>query len=157
MVIFYQNPFYDSLFGNLDAIVPSKHLSYKQNKNKHIVTITGTPSSRNFENYLKQHLLENKNPKFPFEGRLFLAIAIAMSKKDYETKDLDNMIKTLFDAMKGVVYNDDSQICCVFVNKYVTDMTPGFMIGIRELSKEEKDWYVPDLFSEKPWLGQNNL
>lgn len=157
MVIFYQNPFYDSLFGNLDAVVPSKHLSYKQNKNKRIVTITGTPSSRNFENHLKQHFLENKNPKFPFKGRLFLAIAIGMSKKDHETKDLDNMIKTLFDAMKGVVYKDDSQICSVFVNKYISDKGPSFMIGIRELSEKEKGWYVPDLFSEKPWPRQKNL
>jgi len=61
------------------------------------------------------------------------------------------MIKTLFDAMKGIVYEDDSQICSVFVNKYIIDETPGFMVGIRELTKKDKGWYVPDLFSEKPW------
>jgi len=157
MVTFYQNPFYDSLFGNLNIVVPSKHLGYKQNEKKRITEIFGTPSSRNFENCLKQALSEDKDPKFPFKGKLFLAISLAMSKKDYETKDVDNMIKTLLDAMKGIVYEDDSQICSVFVNKYVTDRTPGFMVGIRELSKKERGWYAPDLFSEKPWPGQDNL
>lgn len=154
MVTFYQNLFYDSLFGNLNIGIPSKHLGYKQNKKKRIVKITETPGSRDSENYLGQALPENKDPKFPFKGSLFLAISIALSKKDYETKDLDNMIKTLFDAMKGIVYEDDSQICSVFVNKYMTDKTPGFMIGIREMSEKDTGWYVPDLFSEKPWPGQ---
>lgn len=157
MVTFYQNPFYDSLFGNLNIVVPSKHLGYKQNEKRRITEVFGTPSSRNFENYLKQALSEDKDPKFPFKGKLFLAISLAMSKKDYETKDVDNIIKTLFDAMKGIVYEDDSQICSVFVNEYVTDRTPGFMIGIRELSKKERGWYAPDLFSEKRWPGQDNL
>jgi len=58
--------------------------------------------------------------------------------------------------MKGIVYEDDSQICSVFVNKYMTDKTPGFMIGIREMSEKDRGWYVPDLFSEKPWPEQIN-
>jgi len=80
-----------------------------------------------------------------------------MSKKEYKTKDLDNVIKTLFDAMKGIVYEDDSQICSVFVNKYMSDRIPGFMIGIKKLSEKDRDWYVPILLSEKPWPGQDNL
>ena len=155
-VTFYQNPFYESLFGNLNAVVPSKRIGYKQNEKKHITRITVTPSSIDFENQLKKALSEDKDPKFPFKGNLFLAISIALSKKDYETKDLDNMIKTLFDGMKGIVYEDDSQICSVFVNKYITDRKQGFMVGIRELSEKERGWYVPALFSEKPWPGQEN-
>ena len=59
-----------------------------------------------------------------------------MSKKKYKTKDLDNVIKTLFDAMKGIVYQDDSQIRSVFANKYITDKTPGFMIGTKSCRKK---------------------
>lgn len=157
MVTFYQNLFYDSLFGDLNIGIPSKHLAYKQNKKKRIVKITETPGSRDFENYLGQALLGNKDPNFPFKDKLFLAISIAMSKKEYKTKDLDNVVKTLFDAMKGIVYEDNSQICSVFVNKYITDRTPGFMIGIKKLSEKERGWYVPILLSEKPWPGQDNL
>jgi len=71
MVTFYQNPFYDSLFDNLNIRVPSKHLGCKQNKKKRIVKITETPGSRDFENYLRQALLDNKDPNFPFKGKLF--------------------------------------------------------------------------------------
>jgi len=87
MVTFYQNTFYDSLFGNLNIGIPSKHLRYKQNKKKRIVKITEIPGSRDFENYVGQALLENKDPNFPFKDKLFLAISIAMSKKEYKTKD----------------------------------------------------------------------
>jgi len=62
-------------------------LRYKQNKKKRIVKITEIPGSRDFENYVGQALLENKDPNFPFKDKLFLAISIAMSKKEYKTKD----------------------------------------------------------------------
>jgi len=86
MVTSYQNPFYDSLFGNLNSAIPSKHVRYKRDNKKRIFDKTGTPSSRNFENYLKQVLSKNKDPNFPFKGKLFLAISIAMLKKATKPK-----------------------------------------------------------------------
>jgi Holliday junction resolvase RusA-like endonuclease len=45
----------------------------------------------------------------------------------------DNLMKGLFDAMKGVVFADDSQVCVVKEISKIYSSTPGIDIRMREL------------------------
>lgn len=45
--------------------------------------------------------------------------------------DIDNMLKALFDALNGVTWKDDSQICSVFFRKIYSDI-PSITLFISE-------------------------
>ena len=41
--------------------------------------------------------------------------------------DLDNVVKSILDAMNGLVYNDDKQIITLHVQKYYSDKSEGYV------------------------------
>ena len=47
--------------------------------------------------------------------------------------DLDNLMKAIKDALKGVCYRDDSQIISVTATKKYTSLNPGVAIEIMEV------------------------
>jgi Holliday junction resolvase RusA-like endonuclease len=55
-------------------------------------------------------------------------------KRDMPTvkPDLDNFVKAVKDALKGIAWDDDSQVCRVVADKKY-NATPGVWIGIQEL------------------------
>ena len=72
--------------------------------------------------------------KDPLEGPLYAKVVFVMPIRDSWTKkkkelalagnllptgkpDLDNALKLLFDALNGIVYQDDSQICGIKAGK----------------------------------------
>ena len=145
---FYQNPFYDDLFGSYGVVVPSKRIRYKQNERKEITEIIAPRGTHEFEEYIKSSF--TTNPNWPRKGRLLIAIRLAITHADYRIKDIDNVTKSILDALKGVAYIDDVQIDSVHVVKWPSDKY-GFMIGIKELSNTEDGWNFPLLYSEKPF------
>jgi len=51
--------------------------------------------------------------------------------------DVDNMVKLVCDALTGVVWNDDTQVCSIHVHKrYCTDR-PRTIVTVRELELNE--------------------
>ncbi|MBI3442801.1 MAG: RusA family crossover junction endodeoxyribonuclease [Candidatus Sungbacteria bacterium] len=61
-----------------------------------------------------------------------------LSKKDYDTRDVDNMSKTVMDCLKGKLYIDDVQVRTLLVSKKVSPRVPSnfIFVGIRELHGE---------------------
>lgn len=47
--------------------------------------------------------------------------------------DLDNYIKGVFDALNGIVWKDDSQVCKMTASKSYTESSPGIYIEIKSL------------------------
>lgn len=48
--------------------------------------------------------------------------------------DLDNLLKGTFDAMKGILWDDDRQIVEILARKYIDKKNPRIEILINELS-----------------------
>jgi Holliday junction resolvase RusA-like endonuclease len=145
-VVFYQNQFYDDVFICFDKVIPSKRIRYKQNEQKIITDIITPSGTQEFENYIKKHLTSKSN--WPYKGRLLIAIFVTMKESDYRHKDIDNITKSLLDAMKGKVYEDDIQIDLVHVQK-IKGESSGFGVGIKELDNDDNDWYFPRLYGEE--------
>jgi len=106
------------LSGNV--LVPSKALSYKLDSitKKPIEKIK--PRTHKFENELKEDLkIELKGIKiFPTKNEVFVSILHGInSEKQYAKCDLDNRAKTILDALKNVVYFDDSQVKILWTEK----------------------------------------
>lgn len=93
----------------------------------------------------------------PLECPLGLAVVFVLERKGklkkrspnptyYANKrpDLDNLMKSLADALNGLLYRDDSQICEAILTKRVAagDEQPHVDVHFQELDNEEMaDWY----------------
>ncbi|OGU41354.1 MAG: hypothetical protein A3K31_17005 [Ignavibacteria bacterium RIFOXYA12_FULL_35_25] len=145
-VIFYQNPFYDDVFIIFDTTVPSKRIRYKQNENKIITEIITPKGSKVFEEFIKNNL--ERNPNWPHKGRLLVAVQIMIKASDYKNKDIDNVTKSILDALKGIVFEDDVQIDMIHIQKIKSDKY-SFAVGVKVLDEDDSALYFPPLFSEK--------
>jgi len=67
--------------------------------------------------------------------------------KKYEKRDLDNMVKSLLDALKGIAYNDDRQVVVLHVVKQLSDDNR-WHIGIKSLADDDTLWHFPSLYLE---------
>ena len=151
--IFYQNPFYNDVFGHLVGDVPSKRIRYKIDKKAKAIKIYLTQSSRRFEESMRKSLSKNPHPKWPYKGNILISISASLSKKDWETKDIDNIAKSILDALKGIVFIDDIQVSVLHIIKYPSKYT-GFMLGVKELQKDNYASYFPPLCQDKPWENE---
>ena len=148
-MIFYQNTFYNYVFGTFKIEIPSTRSGYKNNPQ------TGksfpnpiTDGVHKFRNSIETWLKQKPDKTWPCKCRLLVAIQFGLTSKGYKDKDIDNITKSLIDALKGVVYNDDQQIDCLHVTKYKSEQN-SFMVGIKKLTENNPAWYFPPLYSEK--------
>lgn len=149
-MIFYQNPFYDYLFGSFGVNIPSTRSGYKIIISRIALLNPITGGVHKFRKSIKDSLNEKPNSNWPSKERLLIAVQFGLTQKDYETKDIDNITKSLVDALKEIVYKDDNQIDGLHVLKYKAG-EDSFMIGIKELTKENSGWFFPPFCAEKPW------
>ena len=106
--------------------------------------------SRDYKDYVRLVAVE-KAPKEPIDGpvsltiRVFRPIPKSFSKKKAElaengslrptTKpDADNFLKSIKDALKGIIWRDDSQVVDVYVGKWYSSR-PRIEIEIQEIGK----------------------
>lgn len=103
--------------------------------------------SRTFKDYVRLASLEVK-PDVPLDGPLSLVVTVyksvpkSLSKKKQAaalagelqptTKpDLDNLIKGIKDAVKGIIWKDDSQVVNLYAAKWYSDR-PRVEVTIKE-------------------------
>jgi Holliday junction resolvase RusA-like endonuclease len=147
---FYQNPFYDYVFGSFDIIVPSTRSGYKNNSQSgQSIPNPITNSVHKFRKCIKNWLGNNPDKDWPCKCRLFILLYLGLTPKDYAKKDIDNITKSLIDALKGIVYRDDKQIDILYVHKYKTTMegNGSFMVGIKKLINNDTMRFFPSLYS----------
>lgn len=94
---------------------------------------TYTPAkTKDFENAIKKITTEELAsaffPEFPKESPLFFQVEFYLKppKKNKRVMpvvkpDLDNLTKTIMDALNGLAYNDDNQICKIKASKYYSE------------------------------------
>lgn len=101
------------------------------------------------ENRIKHHVAGEWLPRAPYEGPIQIQVTARFVKPQSKPKkrrvwptgkpDWDNLGKLVSDALNGVVYRDDAQICRAFVEKDYCDLehpTEGFRIVISALDAE---------------------
>lgn len=113
---------------------------------------TYTPQkTKNYEELIKLSFA-NKYPKFtPFMGELGVKIdAIFEVPKSYSQKkkvmlihtgythrpDVDNLTKSVLDALNGLAYKDDAQVCSLHFDKYYGEEAK-VVIEIEEVSNSK--------------------
>jgi Holliday junction resolvase RusA-like endonuclease len=73
-----------------------------------------------------------KDPEMPYREKVKVLIAINGPEKYIARVDLDNMVKTLLDCVKGILFIDDKQVFEIEATKHVQEPA-GLMVGIRRL------------------------
>ena len=149
-MLFYQNPFYDYLFGTFGLNIPSTRSGYKIVTLRFAILNPITDGIHKFRKSIKSWLTEKPNSNWPCKCHLLIAIQFGLKEKDYKQKDIDNITKSLIDSLKGIIYEDDNQIDSLHVLKYKSEKN-SFMIGIKELNKDDPAWYFPPFCAKKPW------
>ena len=80
-------------------------------------------------------------------------LSFSITESRFKKVDVDNLSKTVLDGLQGFVFEDDSQVSSLIVNKYIHEMKiNSLFIGVTELTKKNRglgsEIY---LFSEKEW------
>ncbi len=149
-VTFYQNPDFDELFIFYDEEVFTSKEIFKpvegglyERKNK--------TSAITFIAKIKQILEDGKKDNWPYKQNLMICIGVSGTKSLYGDRDIDNMVKPILDALKGIVFNDDSQVHLLIASKHIWDKNlKGFMVGLRVLEEGRIDKYEPWLYTTNP-------
>ncbi len=113
----------------------SRPLPQKQTK--------GKTQNRAFEKEIAQHLKTHKKDYLPFKKRLLFAFNVSGPKEYIENIDVDNVAKSLLDALKGEVYKDDKQVYFLIAEKHLIKDVTAAVIGIREIQDNEEITFVP--------------
>ena len=74
----------------------------------------------NLKNRLKEEITSDlkKDNRFPTKKPVFVSVVHGLhSKRGFQECDLDNRAKTVLDALKGVVYDDDTQVHKLWTQK----------------------------------------
>ena len=119
---------FDYQFG-LTELVPSK----QDDREKERVVA--------FRNVVEKKLTPEiiSSPIFPSKREIVVfVIQFFLSKKEYDTRDVDNMSKTILDCLKGKLYIDDSQVRTLLITKKMSSKVPNnfVFVGVRELKGE---------------------
>ncbi len=133
---------FDYQFG-LTELVPSKQLDAREGEKvtafKTLVEKTVTPEILNL-------------PTLPSKKEVFVSVMqFFSSKKEYESRDVDNISKTILDCLKGKLYIDDSQVRTLLISKKMSPKVPTnfVFVGIRELKGETDVGIVQDHLLEQ--------
>lgn len=109
--------------------------------------------TKNYENWVKLSFISQYPDFKPYENALKVIISVffeipkSASKKKREQMligkirptirpDLDNIAKSILDALNGLAYIDDKQIVDLIVEKYYA-ISPSAAVKIEELSYDE--------------------
>lgn len=117
--------YFDYYFG-LEGIVPSKQDSREGegvSAFRILVDRTVTPK------IIQVPTLPSKKEMVVFILQFFL------SKKDYDSRDVDNMSKTVLDCLKGKLYIDDVQVRTLVISKKMYSRVPNnfVFVAVKEL------------------------
>jgi len=152
-VIFYQNPKIDFLFGIFGGKpIPPKHDQFKpirvveidENGNEKIlkdfyVKKPGKNAVIEFEEMLKKTASKNfnKENKIKKPNNIEVIISVSTLEKQFKIVDVDNLAKSVLDGLKGVAFDDDSQVSSLIVNKHIHPMkVNALFVGITKLTEK---------------------
>jgi Holliday junction resolvase RusA-like endonuclease len=163
---FIQNPEVDILFGYVGVSIPSKRQDFKPIQvmavhddgteeilNNFYVRKPSSQSVREFEQLIRNQITTTSlgDKKILKPSLVEVTIAISLTKEKYFDIDVDNISKTVLDAIKGYLIEDDCQVKRLICDKDIHPLNKdGFFIAVTELKAGRRgllgDFY---LFSEE--------
>jgi Holliday junction resolvase RusA-like endonuclease len=133
----------------IDGKPNAKERPYFSTKNGKVRVFTPSKTS-NFENYVKQ--VASPFFHYPIQGPIELSIKFFLPRPKYliwKTKpmpfvysdkrpDIDNLVKSVVDGLKGIAFHDDAQISMLLVTKgyHSGDEGPKTIVNIKTLINE---------------------
>lgn len=95
-----------------------------------------------FEKKIGDFLKESATDEMPYKMSVEVILAFDINKKRLFEVDIDNLCKTVLDAMKGIIFEDDSQVVRLLALKDVHPYdTNGLAIGVNKLDDQSKGWF----------------
>ena len=80
------------------------------------------PRYRAFKDALGYYALQAMQGRNPFSGAVKLSVDVYKPKpKDITSRnwgDIDNHVKSVMDALTGICYDDDRQVCEIYARKF---------------------------------------
>jgi Holliday junction resolvase RusA-like endonuclease len=150
MIWYTDNPFYDFVLAYIGEPIPSTRSGYKNIVGtSDVMTNHESPNVHSFREGLRETLLKYSEFSMPYKGRVLVSLAIGLTEKEYLSRDIDNMVKSLLDALKNVVYYDDRQVDVLHVVKKMSEDNR-WHIGIKKLSEGDSLWDYQPLYLESP-------
>jgi Holliday junction resolvase RusA-like endonuclease len=147
---YYQNPDFEEVLIFFDEEVFTSSEKYKPVEGG-LYERRDKGNAVDFINNIKEKLSKEKKNNWPYTQKIMLVIGISGTKGLYGNRDIDNMVKSVFDALKGVLFVDDSQIHLLIASKQIWNKNmKGFMVGLRVLDENKIDKYEPWLFTPNP-------
>lgn len=149
-VTFYQNPDFDEVFIFYDEEVFTSKEIFKPVEGG-MYERTNKANAVGFIARIKEILEQGRKDKWPYKQKLMICIGVSGTKSLYGTRDIDNMVKPILDALKGIVFVDDKQVHLLIASKHIWDKNlKGFMVGLRVLEDGRIDKYEPWLYTTNP-------
>lgn len=109
------------------------------------VRVYDPPQNQDWKHTIQGQLIADR-PQAPLSGPLMISLDFAMPKPKGASKkqlmwhvkkpDVDNLAKSVKDAMKGIVFEDDSQVVRLEVKKAYAD-SPGVLIRVCQITPLE--------------------
>ncbi|MEJ7780292.1 MAG: RusA family crossover junction endodeoxyribonuclease [Daejeonella sp.] len=100
------------------------------------------PIVQEFEKKLGEFLKENTTEEMPYKMPVEVILAFDINKKRLFEVEVDNLCKTVLDAMKGIIFEDDSRVVRLLALKDTHPYgTNGLSIGINKLEDQSKGWF----------------
>jgi Holliday junction resolvase RusA-like endonuclease len=143
--IYAPNPYYDDILIFAPLQVPTTKESYKLiDHEKRLYQKVTKSNVSEFQKQIRERLLEKKKPWWPFKGDVSAAVTIAGPKSYIKKKDIDNLLKTVLDCLKGIVIEDDCQIVQGTILKSEMPFVHGMSIAIRSETDDSDYIYGED-------------
>ncbi|NEM96809.1 RusA family crossover junction endodeoxyribonuclease [Pontibacter burrus] len=161
-VIFHQNPKLDYLFGYFGKVQVRTNQDKYKPINVAIVNDDGgeeilkdfyiknpdSQSIQDFKNLIqklaKGYFREDNKIQKPYEVEIVLSVT--MSESRFKQVDVDNIAKTILDSLNDIVFEDDSQVSSLIVNKSIHPMkVDSLLIGITKLTANRRG-FIDDIY-----------
>ena len=105
----------------LDCVPPSLNSMYRKFRNRVVLS----QQAKDFKQLIADSVSDNFTG---LSGKLHLQVTFMFA--DNRKRDIDNYLKVLLDAMKGILFQDDDQIFSMQVTKHIGCESPKTSITI---------------------------
>lgn len=128
---------------SIPQVIPATQEAFREGKHQGEIRVSEKENLELFRKKVSDTLKEDskKLEQFPTKQEIFIFILqYFSSQKEYSSRDIDNMCKTILDLLRDLFYFDDSQVKTLIASKKIDERVPQNFayIAIKEL-KNEKD------------------
>lgn len=152
------NPFFDDILIFLEDLPSSQDKLKSIDTEMRLFELIEKNNVTEFKKRIRERLENKRKPNWPYKADLYMSLTISGLKKDVYDKDLDNLLKTLFDTLKGIVFEDDKLVMKLSAEKEITDEYKGLLVGLKVLTPSNDILVSPDVFTtgEDDWEDERN-